>query len=93
MTSPVVRVKMDISDVSLFLAFPVLLVRRLSIAGKFAHNPIRIPVAAYLTVCVVSTIAAGAVTQSITSMLQMAMYLVVAVFVFANCVSDLNDVY
>jgi O-antigen ligase len=84
-------VTMAVADISVFLALPVLLMRRLSNGRPFARSPIRIPMAAYLLVCVASTLAAGDISRSIVSMLQMLVYLVVAVFAFANCVGRLQD--
>jgi O-antigen ligase len=84
-------VSMAAADVSLFLALPILVFRRSSEARRLKPNPIQLPIALYLTICVLSTMIAGSFTQSITSMIQMIVYMIVAVFVFANCVGELPD--
>jgi O-Antigen ligase len=78
-------VKMALSDISLTLAFPILLARKLLSDGKLAVNPLRWPIWAYFAICAVSIAINQVFAASIVSMLQMMVYLVIAIFVFSNC--------
>ena len=50
-------------------------------------NPIRIPVWVYLIVCMISVTANQVFASSFVSMVQMLVYLVIAVFVFSSCIT------
>lgn len=85
-------VKMAVSEVSLILALPALVLRFFGRRGRFAFNPMWVPISCYLIVCCVSTLLSGNVASSVTSMLQMVIYLVVTVFVFSCCVERPSQV-
>lgn len=85
-------VKMALSEVSLVLALPVLMFRRLLGGRPGARSPLKWPVAAYFLVCVVSVVLNGEWQSSITSMVQMFVYMVVAVYVFSTCLRTPADV-
>jgi len=81
-------VKMAMGDISLVLATLVLLIRLIQSGRGIAFNPMRWPIAIYLTVCVLSTLLNGTIVESVTSMLQMLLYMGLAVFVYANCIDQ-----
>ncbi len=80
-------VNMALADISLMLAFPILLVRRMLRHPSLVVNPIRIPVWVYLIVCMISVTANQVFASSFVSMVQMLVYLVIAVFVFSSCIT------
>jgi O-antigen ligase len=86
-------VKMALAEIDLVLAAPVLLVRAILRHQKFASNPIKWPVLAYFIVCIVSSLHGGLNADSVKSMAQMAIYMILAVFVFSSCVNDLRLIY
>jgi O-antigen ligase len=85
-------VKMALADISLMLAFPVLLARRILSPGPLASNPLRWPTWAYFAVSLTSILVNQAFASSIVSMLQMVVYLVIAIFVFSNCTRGMPEI-
>jgi O-antigen ligase/polysaccharide polymerase Wzy-like membrane protein len=77
-----------LSDVSVVLALPVLLLRVNSPITRFLQIPTLPGVVTYLSVCLLSIAFNGDVTDGITSMVQMVLYLIVAVFVFSICIES-----
>jgi hypothetical protein len=77
-----------LSDISMVLALPVLLIRATNPFGRFLRNPVLPAVGAYFVVCIFSIVANGDFTDALTSMVQMGLYLIVAVFVFSSCIDD-----
>jgi hypothetical protein len=86
-------VKMALAEINLVLAAPVLLVRTLARRRPFVQNPIKWPVLAYFTVCVASSLHSGITPDGIKSIAQMAIYMVLAVFVFSSCVQETRLFY
>lgn len=85
-------VKMAVSELSLVLAFPVLLLKALAAGKPFAVNPMRWPVIGYFLVCLASTLINGSIESSATSILQMVVYLCVAVFTFSSLITSKAEV-
>jgi O-antigen ligase len=83
-------VKLAASELALVLALPALLLAR---RARPIASPVWPPIAAYLLICIVSLLISGEIGPSITSMLQMVVYLVIAVFVFSSCVRDARELY
>ena len=86
-------VKTALAEINLVLAAPVLFVRALASRRQFVRNPIRWPVLAYFVVCIISSAIHGVTQEGIVSMAQMALYMILAVFVFSSCVGDLRLFY
>lgn len=86
-------VKMALAEIDLVLAAPVLLIRAILRHQKFATNPIKWPVLAYFIVCIVSSLHGGLTADGVKSIAQMAIYMILAVFVFSSCVNDLGLFY
>lgn len=86
-------VKMALAEINLVLAAPVLFVRSLAGRRRFVRNPIKWPILAYFGVCVISSVIHGVTSEGIVSMAQMAVYMIVAVFVFSSCVGELRLFY
>ncbi len=78
--------KFSIAEINLLLTMPLLLMR-----GKRWHmGPIAIPVFLYLFVCLVSSMLSPRAT-TMTSMLQMVLYLVFTIVVFSSLARDERD--
>jgi len=85
-------VKMALAEINLVLAAPVLFIRTIARRRRFVHSPIKWPVLAYFAVCVISSVIHGITNEGIVSMAQMALYMILAVFVFSSCVRE-NRLY
>jgi len=83
-------VKMALAEIDLVLATPILLVRTLWRRQPLTSNPIKWPLLAYFGICIASSLRGGITAEGIVSMAQMAIYMVLAVFVFSSCVPDLR---
>jgi putative inorganic carbon (HCO3(-)) transporter len=81
-------VKIALSDVSLVLAIPVMLARARRPIGRLLRNPVLPGIAAYFLVCVISIAVNGEFGAAIPSMIQMFLYLVLAMCVYAASVDD-----
>lgn len=81
-------VKMAIAEISLVLATPILLIRTYARHEPLARNPIKWPVLAYFGVCVASSATNGITKETLSSMGQMVVYMVLAVFVFSSCLNQ-----
>ena len=86
-------VKMALAEINLVLAAPVLLIRTVARRRRFIPNPIRWAVLAYFGICIISSTIHGITSEGIVSMAQMALYMIVAVFVFSSCVAELRLYY
>lgn len=86
-------VKMAVSEISLILALPALVLKASARREALAFNPLWIPIAAYLAICCISTAINGNIAASVTSILQMVIYVVVAVFAFSRCVDLSRDLF
>jgi putative inorganic carbon (hco3(-)) transporter len=86
-------VKIALSDISLVLAMPVLMARARQPLSKLLRLPVLAPALLYFGVCAASTILNGAISEAITSMVQMGLYLIVTIFVFSCCVRDPKTLY
>jgi hypothetical protein len=72
----------------MMLALPVFATRFILSGRPLASNPMRWPIIAYFVICVFSTLlnaSGGVLVEGLVSMMQMALYMGVAVFIFANC--------
>jgi hypothetical protein len=79
-------VKFSISEINLMLAVPVMLLR----APRFVLGPIVLPVALYFGICAASSVLNWHAT-TLTCFIQMALYLLVAVAMFASLPRDAED--
>ncbi len=82
-------VNMALPDLSFAMAAAVFLVRGPvtgRTVGMRGGNPVFWPVLAYLLVCVASIVVNGSAAASAVTMVQMVLYLVVAVSVYSRCV-------
>jgi O-antigen ligase len=80
--------KMAASELSLMLALPFLFARGLRLRPKRFSNPLWFPIGAYFTVCLMSTALGAGWAGTLSSMLQMVVYLIICVFVFSCCIAD-----
>jgi hypothetical protein len=76
--------KFSIAEMSLALAFPVFLVRCLLFRRRPVVGPILIPVLLYFAVCLSSSMVTWRGNTALISLIQMVVYLIVAVMVFAS---------
>lgn len=83
-------VKMALAEINLVLATPVLAAKAFFGHGRFTRNPLKWPILAYFVVCIFSSLLNGITTEGVVSMAQMALYLIIAVFVFSSCVNRLR---
>lgn len=81
-------VNVALSDISMLLALPVLLMRAKDPLGRFLRNPVIPAVGMYFFVCILSILANGNIGDAITSMVQMGLYLFVAQLVFSSCLEE-----
>jgi hypothetical protein len=79
-------VRFSISEINLMLAIPVLLLR----APRFVVGPVVWPVLLYFAICAVSSALHWHAT-TLACFVQMALYLLVAVVMFASLPRDAND--
>jgi O-antigen ligase len=84
-------VKMAISELSLAMALPFLVARGLRLRPKRFRNPLWIPIGAYFAVCVFSTALGARWEGTLSSLLQMVVYLVICVYVFSCCIADATE--
>jgi len=84
-------VKMAISELSLAMALPFLVARGFRLRPKRFRNPLWIAVGCYFAVCLVSTALGSGWEGTLSSLLQMAIYLVVCVYVFSCCIADASE--
>ncbi len=76
--------KMGPSELGLALAFPVFLIKNLVMKRPVLPGPLALPVAAYLGFCGISSWNTWRGEVALISLLQMALYFIVAVTVFAS---------
>lgn len=81
-------VKMAVGEISLVLATPALVIRAFSRGERVVRNPMKWPIIAYFAVCLISSGLNGITGETLSSMGQMFIYMVLAVFVFSSCVSE-----
>lgn len=86
-------VKMALAEIDLAIALPVLLGRLLQGKGMIARNPLKWPLVAYSGVCVLSSVLGGVEKDGVVSMAQMAIYLLLAVFLFSSCIDQVGFFY
>lgn len=86
-------VKMAVAEINLVLATPILLIRMIQRRQHLARNPIKWPVLAYFAICIVSSLHSGITADGVKSMVQMGIYMILAVFVFSSCVNELKLFY
>lgn len=79
-------IKISISDLCLVAATLALIPRWLSSGARVTIAPFTPPIVAYLIICVLSTALTGFASEAVTSVAQMTIYMVVAVFFFADVV-------
>jgi O-antigen ligase len=84
-------VKMAVSELSLAMALPLRVVRGLRLGPKRGRVPRGIPIGAYLAVCLVSTALGAGWGGTLSSLLQMIVYLVICVYVFSCCIADASE--
>jgi putative inorganic carbon (HCO3(-)) transporter len=85
--------KMALSDVCLMLALPILLLRAGNPMPRYVSTLVPGAIALYFIVCVVSTVLNGQIASGLTSLIQMAVYLGLAAFVFSSCIDDERVMY
>ena len=83
---------MAISEIGLVLGLPFFLIRTKADGWRRLRNPLWIAIFSYLLVCLASMIANGSLLTGLTSFLQMCVYVVICVFVFSVCLSDIRQV-
>lgn len=83
--------KFSISELNLFLAAPVCLVQCTMRGKRLSIGPLALPLIAYSTVCLFSSFQTWRGGEALNSLLQMFLYLVVAVLVFSSFVEQLED--
>jgi hypothetical protein len=83
-------VKMAAAEIAL-----VLMLIALASVGRFrrVRNPLWIPTAAYFGVCLLSLVANGALDGTFASLLQMVLYMVIALYVFSAGFDDARQLY
>jgi O-antigen ligase len=84
-------VKMAVSELSLAMALPFLVVRGLRLRPRRFKNPLWIPIGAYFVVCLISTALGAGWGGTLSSLLQMVVYLVICVYVFSCCIADASE--
>ncbi len=85
-------VRVALADATLFAATPVFLFRLLTSGRPLARNPMFWPTAAYFAVCIASAAVTGGSGEAVTSVLQMALYMLLAVYVYANAIDGPGQV-
>ena len=83
-------VKTALAEINLVLATPVLAAKAFFGHRRLTRNPLKWPILAYFVVCIFSSLLNGITTEGFISMAQMALYLIIAVFVFSSCVNRLR---
>jgi O-antigen ligase len=84
-------VKMAVSELSLAMALPFLVARGLRLRPMRFKNPLWIPIGAYFAVCLISTALGAGWGGTLSSLLQMVVYLVICVYVFSCCIADASE--
>jgi hypothetical protein len=78
-------VKMAASEIAMVVAFPAFLLLG---RARPRFHPLWWPILAYLLVCAASILLNGEVGPSISTIVQMIVYMVIAVFMFSSCIRD-----
>lgn len=77
-------VNASLSDVNIALCIPLLIIGVKGSKRNFSIGPLTAPVYVYLTLCLVSSAVASQWQSALTSWLQMALYFIISIIVFAN---------
>jgi hypothetical protein len=84
--------KLSFGEISLAVMFPVTLIRAASRRGSLDMGPLAVPATLYVGVCALSTILNWD-SSAVNAMLQMLIYLFIAVLVFSSTIENPIDLY
>src|SRR5687768_17527447 len=76
--------KFSIAEINLLLTLPIFFVKTMQRGKRLSIGPIAVPLSLYLLVCLVSSVLSWHGSDTLTSLMQTVLYLVIAVLIFSS---------